>query len=61
MIAKLKFTDTWIKSLKPSDKQQEFFDAEMKGLGLRLNTRGDKTFFLMARFPAQSIRHAEHC
>jgi integrase len=51
MTAKLNFTEAWIKGLKPSGKRQEFFDTHTKGMGLRLNTRGQKTFFLMARFP----------
>lgn len=51
MIERLEFSDTWIRKLKPSAERREYFDTYTRGLGVRISTRGDKTFFLMTRFP----------
>lgn len=44
-------TDRKLKSLKPSDKHSDTWDAVVSGLGVRMSPTGRKTFVLMTRYP----------
>jgi integrase len=47
---KVKLTNQYISNLKPSDKRQELQDEGTKGLALRLNVSGNKSFVYRYRF-----------
>ena len=46
----------WLKNLKPNGKTSDFFDKDLRGLGLRLGRNGRKTFFVRYRIRGQSTR-----
>lgn len=50
------FTFPYLSALKPSDKRREIFDTGEKGLAIRVNTSGKKTFFLRYRFGGRMKR-----
>ena len=47
---KVKLTNQYISNLKPSDKRQELQDEGTRGLALRLNVSGKKSFIYRYRF-----------
>ena len=46
-----KFSDTFLKALKPKRSRYEIKDKEQPGLSVRVSTDGTVTFVLRARFP----------
>jgi integrase len=46
-----RFTDRKLQSLKPGKKRYEVMDSEVRGLGVRVTERGQRTFILIARYP----------
>ena len=55
-MATFPFTDLSIKSLKPSNKQVDYYDTKIKRFGLRVSPTGTKAFFLWYRFQNKGKR-----
>ena len=53
MTMKRRFTDRWVKSLKPAPqgKRVEHWDTAVPNFGIRITERGHKTYVLYTRFP----------
>jgi integrase len=51
-----RLTTTQIDKLKPKNARYDVFDADVRGLGIRVATTGTKTFFFMSRFKGRMIR-----
>ena len=53
-MATKKFTDAWLRGLKPAAprKRYEVFDLGETCLGIRVNDKGRITFNMYARFPS---------
>ena len=58
MPEKFKFTQAYIKALKPptNSKQAEVWDLEQTGFGVRLGASGSKTFFASSRVNGRMVR-----
>lgn len=57
MSDKLKFTDQWLKALKPNpDEEQHFGDVACKGLSLKLTKKGVKSFSYTFRLGSKTGR-----
>lgn len=57
MSSKLKFTDQWLKSLKPNpDEEQHFGDVTCKGLSLKLTKKGIRSFSYTFRLGSKTGR-----
>src|SRR5437763_547639 len=53
-----RLSDRTLKALKPAEgKRYELWDVDCPGLGVRVNSKGRKTFVLMTRYPG--ARHPE--
>jgi len=52
-MATRRLTDRTLQALKRAEpgKRYEVMDSEVRGLGVRVNDRGRKTFILIARYP----------
>ena len=48
-MAKTTFTVKWIEGLKPGPAERWYWDQEHRGLGLRLNTKGEAWFVVQYR------------
>lgn len=50
---KINLTDAKLRSLKPAEagKRYDVMDSEIRGLGVRVNDKGDRTFIFYSRFP----------
>jgi integrase len=48
---RLNLNDLVIKTLKPADKQVDYFCTQQRGFGIRVSPAGTKTFFLLAGSP----------
>lgn len=46
-----RLTDRTLQALKKKAKRYEVSDLEAPGLGVRVSTKGTKTFVLIARYP----------
>ncbi|TIX00733.1 Arm DNA-binding domain-containing protein [Mesorhizobium sp.] len=55
-MAKVSLTDFKVKSLKkaPAGKRYDVMDSEVRGLGIRVNDKGERTFIFYSRFPGKS-------
>jgi integrase len=55
-MAKVSLTDFKVKNLKkaPAGKRYDVMDAEARGLGVRVNDKGERTFIFYSRFPGKS-------
>ncbi|RUW53749.1 site-specific integrase [Mesorhizobium sp. M8A.F.Ca.ET.021.01.1.1] len=55
-MAKVSLTDFKVKSLKkaPAGKRYDVMDSEARGLGVRVNDKGERTFIFYSRFPGKS-------
>ncbi|TIP20164.1 site-specific integrase [Mesorhizobium sp.] len=55
-MAKVSLTDFKVKNLKkaPAGKRYDVMDSEARGLGVRVNDKGERTFIFYSRFPGKS-------
>ena len=51
------FTDLLLKKLKPGLARRDYFDAAIRGLGIRVAPSGTKTWFAMRRVRGRMTRH----
>ena len=56
IMPKISMTDQWLKKLKPQDKQVDYFDTTLPGLGLRIGKTGKKTWVVMYRVKGQKTK-----
>lgn len=54
---KVSMTDQWLKKLKPQEKQVDYFDTIVPGLGLRVGKTGKKTWVVMYRVKGHKKKH----
>lgn len=47
--AEVRFTDAYIRNLKPSDARYDVFDANLAGFGLRVSPSGTKSWIVLSR------------
>ena len=47
--AEVRFTDAYIRNLKPSDARYDVFDANLAGFGLRVSPTGTKSWIVLSR------------
>jgi integrase len=52
----IRFTDAYIKSLRPIIKRYDVFDANLAGFGLRVSPSGTKSWIVLARNMERKIR-----
>lgn len=52
----MKITKTSVDAIKPSSKDQFFWDDALKGFGIRVSPRGKKTFIIQYRFNGRTQR-----
>ncbi|MBM3469148.1 MAG: DUF4102 domain-containing protein [Alphaproteobacteria bacterium] len=45
-----KFTKSYLEALKPEEKYYEVWDTEIKGLGCRVHSTGNKTYYFIYRY-----------
>ena len=47
--AEVRFTDAYIRNLKPSDARYDVYDANLAGFGLRVSPTGTKSWIVLSR------------
>jgi len=52
----VRLTDTHVRGLKPSDHRYDKYDAQMRGLGVRVAPTGTKSWFVMRRVNGRMTR-----
>ena len=45
----IRFTDAYIKSLKPTNKRYDVYDASLAGFGIRISPSGTKSWIALSR------------
>jgi hypothetical protein len=55
-MARVKFTAATIESIRPASKRVDYFDATLRGFGLRVTPTGAKTWFYWYRLPTGKAR-----
>ena len=55
-LADKSFTDLYLKNLKPGQHRKDYYDAALRGLGIRVAPSGLKTWFVMRRVSARMTR-----
>lgn len=53
---KLNFTARWIEALKPGSKPLDYWDNDLTGFGVRVSTKGVRSWTLMYRFDGHQFR-----
>ena len=54
---KISMTDQWLQKLKSQEKQVDYFDMMLPGLGLRVGKTGKKTWVVMYRVKSHKKKH----
>ena len=54
---KISMSDLWLKKLKAQEKQVDYFDTLLPGLGLRIGKTGKKTWIVMYRVKGHKTKH----
>lgn len=54
--AKIRFTDMYIKNLKPSQNRYDVYDAALAGFGMRVSTTGTKSWVVLSRAQNRKTR-----
>lgn len=70
--AEIRFTDAYVKSLKPAQNRYDVYDAALAGFGMRVSTSGTKSWVVLSRtlnrktratlgrYPQMSLAEARH-
>ena len=71
--AEIRFTDAYVKSLKPAQNRYDVYDAALAGFGMRVSTSGTKSWVVLSRtlnrktratlgrYPQMSLAEARLC
>lgn len=54
--AEIRFTDAYVKSLKPAQIRYDIFDAALAGFGMRVNPSGTKSWVVLSRTQNRKTR-----
>ena len=52
----IRFTDAYIKNLKPTSKRYDVYDANLAGFGLRVSPLGTKSWIVLSRNIERKMR-----